>query len=163
MFSSLFSMQYVKIFSLVCSVSITQKVYTSWTSTFNLATFREILPPSFTKKACKFVIKRGSKNFLEVAKGIERLQQNSSVKLRFSGSALGKSSDRVFFTKIEDITPCFEHIFQNNLKDNVYRQVYSYKYCRLLPKQESITDFLLGIVSPLKISRNCPSRNHFLI
>ena len=29
----------------------------------------------------------------------------------------------------------FEHdIFHNNLKDNVYGQVYSYKYCKLLPK-----------------------------
>ena len=52
----------------------------------NKATFREILPPSFTKKACKFIIKRDSKNFLEVAKGIERLQQKSLVKACFSGS-----------------------------------------------------------------------------
>ena len=55
-----------------------------WTSTLNWATFWEILPPSFTKKACKFVMKRDSKNFLEVAKGIERLLQNSLAKLRFS-------------------------------------------------------------------------------
>ena len=56
--------------------------------------------PSFTKKACKFAIKRDSKNFLEVAKGIEHLQQNALVKLRFSDS--DKSSDKVFFTKTED-------------------------------------------------------------
>ena len=42
--------------------------------------------PSFTKKACKFAIIRDSKNFLEVAKGIERLQQKSLVKACFSGS-----------------------------------------------------------------------------
>ena len=61
-----------------------------------------MLPPSFTKKACKFVIKRDSKNFPEVAKVIERLQQNASAKLRFSDLIQGKSSNRVFFTKIED-------------------------------------------------------------
>ena len=46
----------------------------------------EILPLSFTKKDFKFVIKRDPKNFLEVAKEIERLQQNALVKLRFSYS-----------------------------------------------------------------------------
>ena len=40
-----------------------------------------------------------------------------------------------FLRKLKTITLCFEHdIFHNNLKDNVYGQVYSYKYCRLLPK-----------------------------
>ena len=48
------------------------------------------LPPSFTKKACKFVIKRDSKEFLEVAIGIERLQQNTLVKLRFLDSDSGQ-------------------------------------------------------------------------
>ena len=34
----------------------------------------------------------------------------------------------------------FEHdTFHNKLKEYVYGQVYSYKYCRLLPEQESIT------------------------
>ena len=42
--------------------------------------------PSFTKKACKFAVKKDSKIFLEVTKGIERLQQNALVKLRFSDS-----------------------------------------------------------------------------
>ena len=42
-------------------------------------------------------MKRDSKFFLEVAKGIERLQQNALAKLRFSDSAQGKSSNRVFF------------------------------------------------------------------
>ena len=39
-----------------------------------------------------------------------------------------------FLLKLKTITSCFEHVFHNNLKDNVYRQVYSYKYCRLPPK-----------------------------
>ena len=50
----------------------------------------EILLPSFTKKACKFAIKRDPKNFLEVAKEIEHLQQNALVKLRFSDSDSGQ-------------------------------------------------------------------------
>ena len=41
---------------------------------------------SFTKKACKFAIKRGSKFFHEITKGLERLQQNALVKLHFSDS-----------------------------------------------------------------------------
>ena len=45
---------------------------------------------SFTKKACKFAIKRDSKNFLEVTKRMERLQQNSLVKVRFSDSDSGQ-------------------------------------------------------------------------
>ena len=38
------------------------------------------------------------------------------------------------------------------LQQNVYGQVYSYKYCRLLPKEESITDFFVGVMSPPNIS-----------
>ena len=34
-------------------------------------------------------MKRDSKNFVEVAKGIERLQQNALAKLRFSDSDSG--------------------------------------------------------------------------
>ena len=40
---------------------------------------------SFTEKACKYAIKRDSKIFLEIHKRIERLQQNTLVKLRFLG------------------------------------------------------------------------------
>ena len=40
--------------------------------------------PSFTKKACRFITKTDSKNFLEITKRIEHLQQNALVKLRFS-------------------------------------------------------------------------------
>ena len=86
----------------------------------NQAKFREILFPSFTKKARKFAAKRDSKIFLEVAKGIEHFQQNALVKLGFSDSDSGQvqGNSRVFLTEIEDhITPCFEHIFHKNLKD----------------------------------------------
>ena len=41
-------------------------------------------------------------------------------------------------------------IFHNNLKGNIYGQVYSYKHCSLLPEQESITDFLQGLFHSLK-------------
>ena len=52
----------------------------------------------------KIAIKRdcSPKHFLEVTKGIERLQQNAIDKLRFLDPTQSKSSDRVFFTKIED-------------------------------------------------------------
>ena len=56
-----------------------------------MATIPEIPPPpSFTKKACKFVIKKYSKNFLEVAKRLGRLQQKALVKLCISDSDLGQ-------------------------------------------------------------------------
>ena len=54
----------------------------------------EILHPSFTKKAWKCVhlsMCSDPKNFLEVAKGIERLQQNALFKLRFSDSDSGQA------------------------------------------------------------------------
>ena len=57
---------------------------------FNQATFGKTLPPSFTNKDCKFVIKGDSTNFLEVVKGIERLQQNTLVKILFSDSDSGQ-------------------------------------------------------------------------
>ena len=127
----------------------------------------EILYPSFTKKAWKCIhlsMCSDPKNFLEVAKGRERLQQNALVKLRFSNSDRASLLIESFLLKLNTITLCFEHdIFHNNLKDKVYGQVYSYQYCRLLPKKESITNFLVGIVLPLKISTNCPWWSHFLI
>ena len=68
-----------------------------------------------------------------------------------------------FWLKLKTIILCFEHdISHKILNDNVYGQVYSYKYCRLLTKQKSLTDFLLGIISPPKISRNCPWWSLFL-
>ena len=59
---------------------------------------------SFTKRCYKIVIKKNSsaKKFLEVAKGIERVQQNALDKLRFFRSRLRVSLVIVFFTKIED-------------------------------------------------------------
>ena len=48
--------------------------------------FNQSVICSFTKRVQKIAIKRGSspKHFLEATKGIERLQQNASDKLRFS-------------------------------------------------------------------------------
>ena len=46
---------YVKIFSLACSLFIIQLVYTSWTSMFNEATFREI-PPAFLGLRKRYII-----------------------------------------------------------------------------------------------------------
>ena len=84
----------------------------------NKATFREILPPSFTKKACKFIIKRDSKNFLKVAKGMansKTFQPNSVFQI------LATLMIESFLLKLKTRTPCFEHnVFHNNLKDNVY-------------------------------------------
>ena len=58
--------------------------------------------------------------FLEVPRRVERLQQNTLVKLRFSDSAQSKSSDRSFSLKLKAITTCFEHdIFHMNLRDNI--------------------------------------------
>ena len=117
--------------------------------------FHQSLIYSFAKATFEFTIKGDSsqKNFLEVTKGIERLQQNALNKLCFSDS----NSEQVqFLLKLKTTATLFEHyIFHNNLKENVYAQVYSYKYCRLLPKQGSITDFFVGIISPPKVSRNC--------
>ena len=83
---------------------------------------------SFTKKACKFAIKRYSNIFLEFTKRREHLQSNALDKLRFS------NSDSLLL-KLKTIPSCFElDIFHNNLKDNVYGQVFSYKYFSLLLK-----------------------------
>ena len=66
------------------------------------------------------------KYFLEVNKGIEHLQQNALGKLHFldpdsKPSLVIKS----FLLKLKTITTCFEqYIFHNNLKDNVYGQIY---------------------------------------
>ena len=44
----------------------------------------------------------------------------------FQSPTQSKSSDKVFLIKTEDYNYVFEHdIFHNNLKDNVYGQVYS--------------------------------------
>ena len=44
------------------------------------------------------------------------------------------------------MTTCFKHgIFHNNLKGNIYGQVYSYTNSSLLPEQESITAILSGL------------------
>ena len=43
------------------------------------------------------------------------------------------------------------YIFLNNLKSNIYGQVYSYKHCSLLSEQESITEFLQGLFHSLKL------------
>ena len=141
-FQLIFIIQYAvrKIFLLVCSVFIIQKVYTSWTSTFNYVNgcfFRDPFP-SFTKKACKFIIRGDQKIFFKLPKKIKRLQQNAFVKLRFADS----DSGQVYFTKIEDHNPCFEHnIFHNNFKYNVYGQVFSYKYCKLLQNRNPLQIF----------------------
>ena len=40
-----------------------------------------------------------------------------------------------FFLKLKTLTMCFKlNIFYNGMKDNVYREVYSYKYGMLLPE-----------------------------
>ena len=87
-FQLIFIIQYPvrKIISHVCSLFIIQKVYTSWTSMFsNVNDYNSRdTSPSFTKKACRFITKTDSKNFLEITKRIEHLQQNALVKLRFS-------------------------------------------------------------------------------
>ena len=74
-----------------------------------------------------FVIEKASspKNFLEITKGIERLQQkrlNQTLFLRFQlRTSLVLES---FLLNLNTIATCFEHdIFLNNLKDNVYGQV----------------------------------------
>ena len=58
---------------------------------------------------------------------------------------------------------CFEYdVFHNDLNDNVWKQVYSQKYCRLLPTQEFMADFSVGINSSPKIPKNCPQQSYFL-
>ena len=50
------------------------------------------------------------------------------------------------------MSTCFKHdIFPNNLKNNIHGQTYDYKYCSMLPKQKSITDFLQGLFYSLKL------------
>ena len=78
----------------------------------------EILRPSFTKKAWKCVhlsMCSDPKNFLEVAKGIERLQQNALVKLRFSNSDRASLLIESFLLKLNTITSCFEHDILTNI------------------------------------------------
>ena len=81
---------------------------------------------SFTKKACT------QKICLEIPKGIERLQQKRLCQFPFYRFR-PRASPVSLLLKLKTIAACFEHdIFCSNLKDNVYGQVYSYKYCRLL-------------------------------
>ena len=111
----------------------------------------------------KVTIKRHSspKHFPEVTERKECFQQNALDKLRFSDTDSKQVWQSFFLLKLKTITTCFEHgSFHNNLKDNVYGQVYSYKCCRLLPIQESAIEFFVGIISPPKILRNCPWQSH---
>ena len=97
---------------------------------------------SFTKRVWKISIKRDStpKHFLEVTKGIERLQQNASDKLRFSDPDSEQAQWQILnLLKLKIVTTCFEqYTFHSNLQNNVYGQVYCQKHFRLLPKQEFI-------------------------
>ena len=81
------------------------------------------------------------------------LRSDSVFRLRLRASLVIGS----FLLKLKTIATCFEYdIFHNNLKDNVYGQVYSWKYCRSLPEEESIVNFFcVRIISSSKISRNC--------
>ena len=50
-----------------------------------------------------------------------------------------------FLLTLKTMTMCSElNVFQKNLTDKVYQQFITWKYCRLIPEQESITDFLWG-------------------
>ena len=139
-----------------------------WTSTFNYVNGYDSRdtppPPSFTKKACKFVIKKILQKFSWSCQKIRApsakgLSQTLYFRFWLRASLVIES----FLLKLKIITPCFEHdISHNNLKDNVYGLVSSYKYCKLLTKLESITDFLMGIIARLNISRNCLWWSHFL-
>ena len=96
---------------------------------------------SFANKACELAIKRDLKIFLEIIKGIERLQQNALVKLCFSQR---KSNNRVFFTKIKDHNFVFEYyIFLNNLEGQRFTSLFS-QILQVATKQESKTDFFVG-------------------
>ena len=100
---------------------------------------------SFTKKACELAIKRNLKKFLEVTKQQNAFNKTPQSDRVFHIPTQSKSSNRVFFTKIRDHNYVFEHdIFHNNLKDNVHEQVYSHKYCRLLPNRNPTQTFLWG-------------------
>ena len=68
---------------------------------------------SFTKKACKFALKRDSKE----KKAFSKTREYNSI---FQIPNQSKFSDRVFLTKIEDHNYVFARdIFHNNLKDNI--------------------------------------------
>ena len=91
-FKLIFIIQYAvpkNIFACLFSVHNTRSLSSHEQVSFIRLHF-EILPPSFTEKACKFIIKRDPKNFLEVAKRIEHLQQNALVKLSFPDSDSGQ-------------------------------------------------------------------------
>ena len=78
----------------------------------------------FTIRVCKIAIKSDSspKYFLEVTKWTERLQQNALDKFRLRASLVMES----FLLKLKIIAMSFEQdIFHNNLKDNIYWQIYS--------------------------------------
>ena len=90
--------------------------------------------------------------FLKLPKQQNTFSKTPQSDCVFDISTQSKASNRVFFTKIKDHNYVFEHdIFDNNLKNNVHEQVYSHE----CSKQESNTDFFVGIISPPKISKNC--------
>ena len=77
----------------------------------------------------------------------KRLRQTPFYRSRLRASLVIES----FLLKLKTITTCFEQdIFHNNLKDNVYGQIYYQKYSQLVPKYEFITDFFVGIISSTK-------------
>ena len=104
---------------------------------------------SFTKKSANFLQKRlnPQKNFQKLPKQQNAYRKTPKTNSVFQILIQSKSSD----------------VFHNKLKDNIYGQVYSRKYCRLLTIQESITDIFVGIISPPKISRSCPWWSQYLI
>ena len=76
---------------------------------------------SFTKKACKFAIKRNAKIFCWSSQknrwpSAKYLSQTPFFRFRLRASPVVES----FLLKLKTTTTCFEHdIFHNNLKDNI--------------------------------------------
>ena len=102
--------------------------------------FNQSIICSFIKGAQKIAIKASSslKNF---SGSYERNRTLSAKRFR---------QTRFFRIQLRAClaTTCFEqYIFHTNLENNICKQIYSQKCCRLLLKQEFIADIFVGIIS----------------
>ena len=119
---------------------------------------------SFTWKVCKFAIKRGSKNFSWSSQknrtpSAKHLSQTPFFRFRLRASPVIES----FLLKLKTITTCLEHdIFHNNLKGNIMdTSILTNTVAGCYQNRNTSQTFFVGIISPPKISANCPWRSQF--
>ena len=119
---------------------------------------------SFTKKVCKFAIKRDSKFFSWSSQknrtpSAKHISQTPFFRFRLRARPVIES----FLLKLKTITTCLEHdIFHSNLKDNIMdKSILTNIVVGCYQNRNTSQTFFLWIISAPKISTNCPWWSQF--